>query len=125
VKRTAQTVEENKAKTDKPAKTENSTDNSKKRGEWLRPYHFKKGQSGNPGGRPKNDKAKEIAQAIFEGNEEAIYKAFGKALLKGNAYAFDVLANRAFGKLTDKMKLEGGEELIARLMAGRKRAKGK
>lgn len=43
---------------------------------------FKPGQSGNPGGRPKNDAAKEIAQAIFENHPDEIYKAFRKALLK-------------------------------------------
>lgn len=28
---------------------------------WLRRYHFRKGQSGNPGGKPKNDRRKTVA----------------------------------------------------------------
>jgi hypothetical protein len=70
---------------------------------------FKPGQSGNPGGRPKNDLAKEIAQAIFENEPEAIYKAFRKALLRGNAYTFKKLTERAFGKIKDAHVHTGGE----------------
>ena len=62
---------------------------------------FPKGLSGNPGGRPKNDIAKEIAQAVFSENQEAIYKAMSKALLKGNAYVFKEIAERGFGKLKE------------------------
>lgn len=62
---------------------------------------WKPGQSGNPGGRPKNDVAQEIAQAIFTKNPELIYQAFSKMLGKGNAYAFQVLSDRAFGKLKE------------------------
>lgn len=34
----------------------------RKQGEWLAPYQFKKGQSGNPGGRPKGMSLKEWAK---------------------------------------------------------------
>lgn len=64
-------------------------------------WRFKPGQSGNPGGKPKHDVAKEIAQAIFLNNAEMIYKAYSKMLGRGNAYAFQVLADRAFGKLKE------------------------
>jgi len=74
------------------------------------------------GGRPKKDVASEIAAQAFENNKEAIYKAAVNALLKGNPYAFDVYANRAFGKLKEKIELGGDEELLSRLVAGRKRA---
>lgn len=67
------------------------------------------GKSGNPGGRPKNDTASEIAKAIFENNPELIYTAFSKALQSGNAYAFQVIADRAFGKMKDTTALVGGE----------------
>jgi hypothetical protein len=60
-----------------------------------------KGVSGNPKGRRKNDLAKEIAEAVFEENREAIYEAMVKPLLQGNAYAYSVLADRAFGKLKE------------------------
>lgn len=78
---------------------------SKNRAEWLKPYHFKPGQSGNPGGRKKNDVAAEIAQAIFSNNPEMIYQAFVKALKKGNPYAFQVLSDRAYGKVKEKQEL--------------------
>ena len=65
----------------------------------LKPYV--PGQSGNPGGKPKVDHAQAIARAIFENDSEEIYKAFVKALRAGNAYSFDVLASRAFGKMKD------------------------
>ena len=68
--------------------------------ENLKPW--KPGQSGNPGGRPKNgDVASEIAKAVFSQNPEMIYQAFLKALKKGNVYAFKVLADRAYGKVKE------------------------
>ena len=45
----------------------------------LKPW--KPGQSGNPGGRPKQDDAAIIARAVFENNPEAIYKAIEKRVL--------------------------------------------
>jgi|SRR6185437_6329023 len=121
MRRTADSIETTKAQ--KP--TENTGENKetpKKRGrvENLKPW--KPGQSGNPGGRPKNDLAKEIAQAVFEQNGPAIYQAMGAALLKGNAYAFDVIACRAFGKLKEKVEHSVDEALLQRLAEGRKRA---
>jgi hypothetical protein len=66
---------------------------------------WKPGQSGNPAGRPKNDIASEIARAIFSQNSELIYQAFGRALQGGNAYAFQVLADRGFGKLKESREV--------------------
>ena len=63
--------------------------------ENLKPWP--NGVSGNPGGRPKRDLSAEIAQAVFESNPEAIFKAMLRALKKGNPRAFDVLAVRAYG----------------------------
>lgn len=83
-----------------------------------------KGVSGNPGGRPKNDIAAEIARAVFSENEEAIYKAMVEGILKGNFYGFDVVANRAFGKLKEKVEHSMADELVKRLMEGRKRVNG-
>lgn len=75
-----------------------------KREQNLIPNHYKfpKGNCANPGGRPKNDIAAKIARAIFENNEEKLYTAYGKQALKGNAYAFQVLADRAYGKLKER-----------------------
>ena len=70
----------------------------------LKPWP--KGVSGNPGGRPKNDIAAEIARAIFENNREALYRAYRKAAMRGNAYAFKELADRAYGKLKERHEVE-------------------
>lgn len=73
------------------------------------PNKWKPGQSGNPSGRPKNDIAREIAKAVFENNKEKLYKAFAKAALKGNAYAFSQLADRAYGKLKERVEFDVNE----------------
>lgn len=74
----------------------------------IAPWRFVPGQSGNPGGRPKHDLAAEIARAVFENNAEALYKAYTKAALKGNAYAFKELADRAFGRLKERVEIDRG-----------------
>ncbi len=51
----------------------------------------------------------EIAQAVFEGNADAIYKAMLKALLKGDPEVFAVLADRAFGKCSQRVEIPGIE----------------
>ena len=80
----------------------------KQRGDASRiaAWRWQKGKSANPGGVPKHDIAKEIAQAIFLNNPEMIYKAYSKMLRKGNAYAFQVLSDRAFGKLKETIQAE-------------------
>jgi hypothetical protein len=59
-----------------------------------------------PGGRPKVDLAAEIARALFEQDGEAIFAAFKKVLRKGSPYAFQVLSDRAFGKLKETHAIE-------------------
>jgi len=59
------------------------------------------------GGRPKKDQSQIIARQVFENNPELIYKAFCKALAKGQAFAFQVLSDRAYGKLIQKQELMG------------------
>jgi hypothetical protein len=95
---------------------------TKKRGriENLKPW--KPGESGNPGGRPRHDVSSEIARAIFEGNEKAVYRAMGRALLKGNPRAFALLADRAYGKLTKPVDVSVMDDLAERLERARKRA---
>jgi uncharacterized protein DUF5681 len=75
----------------------------------LNPNKWKPGQSGNPSGRPKHDVAREIAKAVFENNKEKLYKAYAKAALRGNAYAFSQLADRAYGKLKERVEYEISE----------------
>ena len=76
----------------------------------LKPFKWKPGQSGHlTGQRPNIDTARNIAKKIFENNQEALYKAYGKAALRGNAYCFEVLANRAYGKLKERIEYEVSE----------------
>jgi len=121
--KTADSIEEMKAQS-------NSSDQAKKskeqlvaeRTERIKPWRYKPGQSGHPGGRPKNDIAREIAQAVFENNPEAVYKAMAKALTKGNAYVFKELAERGFGKLKETHEVQGLDVLAEALAKARKRA---
>lgn len=72
----------------------------------LKPYQFKPGESGNPGGKPKIDVAGQIARAIFENDGPAIYAAYSRMLRKGSAYCFQVLAERGYGKLRESIQHE-------------------
>ena len=116
MKHTAQKIEEakearaaqskKKRKHENPENRKNSGKKKRTLPEAARPYMFKPGQSGNPGGRPKNDVAAELARAVIEGNFEAAAAAFAKQLRKGNAYALSVLADRGYGKVKDRVALE-------------------
>jgi len=94
----------------KTAAPQNRGSSGKRRG-GIPPveYRLKPGQSGNPDGRPKRDLESEVARAVFEENAEAIYRAMLKALLKGDPEVFAVLADRAFGKLSQKVEIPGIE----------------
>ena len=74
----------------------------------IAPFKWPKGFCPNPGGRPKHDLSEEIARACFENNSEALYKAFSKALLKANAYAYKELADRAYGRLKEHVAVDIG-----------------
>lgn len=101
--RTAETIERDKAaKSDKPVE---SNEASTKKPGGCTGKGFLPGQSGNPGGKPKIDVAKAIARAVFERDPEALIEAFVQATRKGNAYAFKELADRAYGKVTDKLEV--------------------
>jgi hypothetical protein len=99
--KTAQFIEETKEASGVSVKTPQESPKKKRGNPQNLVAPWPKGVSGNPGGRPKNDLAKEIAAAVFAENKEEIYKRMTKALFKGNAYAFDILAQRAFGKLKE------------------------
>jgi hypothetical protein len=68
------------------------------------------------------DLAAGIARALFEQDAAAIFAAFQKVLRKGSPYAFQVLSDRAFGKLKETIHAEispyqaqSEEELIKRI----------
>lgn len=89
-----------------PSQNSGSVSGRRGRVENLNPW--KPGQSGNPGGRPKVDVASVLARAVIEENFAEIKAAFSKVLKKGSPYAFQVLSDRAYGKLREVHQIEHG-----------------
>jgi len=123
--RTAETIEANKVQNETTEQSAAKTRVKGPHGDAARiaKWQWPKGFCPNPSGRPKRDRASEIAQQVFEDNPEAVYTAMAKALLKGNAYAFSQLADRGYGKLKEKLELSGTDEIAKALESARKRSK--
>jgi hypothetical protein len=104
-----QTADSIEARNSEPKQPESSPQNTPKPSpaDRIAPWRWQKGFCPNPSGRPKRDRAAEIAREVFERNPEAVYQAMAKALVKGNAYAFKELAERGFGKLVEKKEVTG------------------
>jgi hypothetical protein len=102
-----------------PEKTEKRGRHPNSRANLCAPWE--PGQSGNPGGRVKNDMAAEISRAIFENNPKLVYKAYVKALSKGSGFTFQVLSDRAYGKLKEQVDVNVTGTLAQRLEKARKR----
>jgi hypothetical protein len=125
--RTADSIEENNAQRES---SQQATKQRKKRtSAHLVKFRWVKGQSGNPGGRIKNDFAASFARRVLEaiGNEELLERyaaGFAQQLVKGNAYTFKELAERGYGKLTEKVEHSVSEELVSRLASARTRKNG-
>jgi hypothetical protein len=85
----------------------------------LKPY--KKGESGNPSGLPGYDVSAFICRRIIEDNQEQIYQGMGNAVVKGNAYAFSVVSDRGYGKLTEKREISVEVSVNSKLLEARKR----
>lgn len=101
--RTAQQIEQDKDSLTAGQKT----DGRKGKGcpDRIKPFQWKPGQSGNPGGR-KKDLSREISRAVFENNQELLYKAAFEQAFK-SPYGYQVQAERAYGKLVEKRELTG------------------
>lgn len=84
-------------------------------------HRWKKGESGNPGGLPGKDLAAIAARRLFEaageGNLPKIPKGF-------NAYAYNVLADRAYGKVAQGVDMNmNGRLTIKQVLEAQERAK--
>lgn len=101
--------------------TEQPSEPTESPAERIKEWRWKPGQSGNPAGRVKNDFAAEIARAVFEENKELVYQSMARMLRNGSAFGFQVLSDRAYGKLKEEMNLNVNGSLAERLEKIRKR----
>jgi hypothetical protein len=69
---------------------------------------FKKGSSGNPGGRPKKKPLTEALEQIYSNPKEAqeAALAMAKKVKKGDVRAFSEVANRLEGKVAQQVGLD-------------------
>lgn len=119
MRKTAQFIEEQKAAVIAAAGKRKPRGKPFEKGNKLG-NRFKPGESGNPSGKPGCDLAAVAARRLFEnageGNLPEIPKGF-------NAYAYSVLADRAYGKMKDVKEITGAEggplEVTVRFVKGK------
>jgi hypothetical protein len=81
--------------------------------ENVLPHKWKKGQSGNPAGRPKLPDLKELLATVLgdtrsgKTSAEAILKAIEAKALRGDVKAAELLLDRAYGKPKQDVDLSG------------------
>lgn len=98
--RTRETIEA-QSTGDAPQNTQPNTRKGRGDAERIAQWQWKPGQSGNPGGRPKQDLRQLVARAVFENNIEEIYKAYSGLLMSGSAFGFQVVGEAGYGKLKE------------------------
>jgi hypothetical protein len=92
------------------------------KGYQQNPEHaWKPGQSGNPGGRVKDDIFAQISRAVFEHNPDEVYEGIRRMFKKGSPKGLEVVGDRAYGKLTQKVEIPGIEGLADAIAKARKR----
>lgn len=81
---------------------------------------FKKGQSGNPKGRPKKIPALDVLLADVLGEEKegtpaakVILLALRQKATKGDVRAAEILLDRAYGKAKDRVDLTSGDKQLS------------
>jgi hypothetical protein len=91
--------------------TENSANNSEKRGRIGNLKPWKRGQSGNPGGRPKRKPITEAYAQMLEDPElcKQIAQAVVMQILKGNAQVLKEFTDRVEGKVAERTEVSGPE----------------
>jgi Family of unknown function (DUF5681) len=95
------------------SETTNSTE-AVKSAPWLKPHHFKPGQSGNPLGRPKKTPLTDIYNELLEeGVTKNDIKKTLRAIVKQRSnvtvQALKEMADRVEGKPTERMELTGAD----------------
>jgi hypothetical protein len=89
------------------------------RPENVLPHRFKKGQTGNPKGRPKLPDIREVlAKVLAEEKDgvtalEATLRALRAKATKGDVRAAEALLDRAFGKAVQRTDVTSGDKPIA------------
>lgn len=109
------------------ARTEQQT-LQQQRIERLRPFAWKPGESGNPGGRPKRKPITEFYQQIVDDPAfaETFRQSVMKQLQKGSmvsAFTLKEMADRVEGRVTEKVEVNGDVALsiAARMQRARER----
>jgi hypothetical protein len=54
----------------------------------------------------RGDVSRIVARAVFEMNPNRLYRAYANAALRGNGYVFQQLAERAYGKLKERVEYD-------------------